>query len=148
MLAYNPCVHRSRMYVADRGKLPAKPPGVERCPGADHIDRASRPAPREVLGEDIERTCRHETDARKPTGLNMPSDLLADSEIGVCQVEAGLTGRRMTTERHNEHILRLHGSQGSPSNLARLEHGQCVTEVESLSLGITLGSVIDRQSCD
>ena len=70
MLSHDPCVHRSRMYAADRGKLPAKPAGVERCAGADHIDRASRPAPREVLGEDIERTCRHETDARKATHLD------------------------------------------------------------------------------
>ena len=92
MLAHDPCVHRRRMYPADRGKLPAKPPGVERCAGADHTDHASRPAPREVLGEDIERTRRHETDARKSTHFDMPSDLLADSEIRPHQVEAGLSG--------------------------------------------------------
>ncbi len=133
MLAHDPCVHRSRMYVADRGKLPAKPPRVERCPGADHIDRASRPAPREILGKDIERTCRHETDARKSTHLDMARDLLTDIEIRPCQVEAGLPGSGMTTERHNEDIFGFDGSQGSPANLARLEHGQCVTEVERLS---------------
>ena len=54
----------------------------------------------------------------------------------------------MTTERHNEHILGFDGSQGSPADLARLEHGQRVAEIESLPLGVTLGSVIDRQSCD
>jgi hypothetical protein len=53
----------------------------------------------------------------------MPGDLLADSEIRARQVEAGLTGGGMTTERHNEHILGFDGSQGSPANLARLEHG-------------------------
>ena len=96
-------------------------------------DRASRPAPREVLGEDIERTRRHETDARKSTHLNMPSHLLADSEIRLCQIKAGLTGCGMTTERHNEDIFGLDGSQGAPANLARFEHGQCVTEIESFS---------------
>ena len=136
------------MYAADRGKLPAKPPRVERRAGADHIDHASRPAPREVLGEDIERTRRHETDTRKSTHLDMPGDLLADSEIRPCQVEAGLTGCGMTTERHNKDIFGFDGSQGSTANLARLEHGQRVTEIESLSLGKTLGSVIDRQSRD
>src|SRR5262245_4339748 len=100
------------MYAADRGKLPPKPPGVERCAGADHIDRASRPAPREVLGEKIQWTRRHEADARKPTHLDMLSDLLADLEIRACQVEARLAGRGMTTERHNEHIFGFDGGQG------------------------------------
>jgi hypothetical protein len=49
----------------------------------------------------------------------MSCDLLADSEIRACQVEAGLTGSGMTTERHNEHILGFHGSQGRP----RVSHG-------------------------
>jgi hypothetical protein len=111
------------MYAADRGKLPSKPPGVERCAGADHIDRASRPAPREVLRENVERTCRHQTDARKSTHFDMLGDLLADGEIRACQVEARLTGSRMTTERHYEHILGFDSRQGSPANLARLEHG-------------------------
>jgi hypothetical protein len=67
VLAYDPLVHGTGMYAADGGKLPAKPPGVERCAGADHIDHASRPAPRYVLGENIERTRGHERDARKST---------------------------------------------------------------------------------
>ena len=54
----------------------------------------------------------------------------------------------MTTERHHEDIFGFDGSQGSPANLARLEHGQRVTQIESLSLGVTLGSVINRQSRD
>jgi hypothetical protein len=78
----------------------------------------------------------------------MPSDLLADSEIRPHQVEAGLSGSCMTTERHNENIFGFDGSQGSPANLARLQHGQRMTEIESLSLGVTLGSVINRQSRD
>jgi hypothetical protein len=78
----------------------------------------------------------------------MPSDLLANSKIRPCQVEAGLTGSGMTTERHNEDIFGFDGSQGSPANLARLEHGQRMTQIESLSLGETLGSVINRQSRD
>ena len=77
----------------------------------------------------------------------MPGDLLADSEIRACQVEAGLTESGMTTERHNEHILGFDGSQVA-CDPARLEHGQRVAEIESLPLGVTLGSVIDRQSCD
>ena len=80
----------------------------------------TRPAQRrEVLGEDIERTRRHQTDARKSTHLDMPGDLLADSEIRLCQVEAGLTGSGMTTERHNEHVFGFDGSQGRP----RISHG-------------------------
>jgi hypothetical protein len=78
----------------------------------------------------------------------MSSDLIADSEIRLCQVEAGLTGGRMTTEGHNEDIFAFDGSQTSAANLARLEHGQRVTEIESLSLGVALGSVINRQLCD
>jgi hypothetical protein len=54
----------------------------------------------------------------------------------------------MTTERHNEDILGFDGSQGPPANLARLEHGQRMTEIESLALGVTLSPVIDRQSSD
>ena len=129
-------------------KAPPKSPGVERCAGADHIDRTSRPAPREVLGEDIERTRRHQTDAWKSTHLDMPGDLLADSEIGLCQVEAGLTRSGMSTERHNEDVFWFDGSQGPPANLARLEHGQRMTEIESFALGVTLGSVINRQAGD
>jgi hypothetical protein len=78
----------------------------------------------------------------------MPSDLLADSEIRPCQVEAGLTGSGVTTKRHNKDIFGFDGSQGSPANLTRLEHGQRVTEIESFSLGVALGSIINRQSCD
>src|SRR4029453_7522641 len=141
-------MYRIRMDAADRGKLPAKPPGVERGAGADHVDRASRPAPREVLRKNIERTRRHETDSRKSPHFDMPRALFADSEIGACQVEARLTGSGMTTECHNEHILGFDGRQGSPANLARLEHGQSMTEIKSLTLGVTLGSVINRQSRD
>jgi hypothetical protein len=78
----------------------------------------------------------------------MLGDLLADREIRACQVEASLTGSGVTTKRHNEHILGFDGSQASPANLARLEHGQRVIEIESLPLGVTLGSVINRQSRD
>jgi hypothetical protein len=123
VLAYDPGVHCTRMYAADRGKLAAKAPGVEGCVGADHIDHASRPASREVLGEHIERTRGHEADARKSTNFDMPGDLLADSDIRACQVDPGLVGSGMTSEGHDEHILGFDGSQGSPANLARLEHG-------------------------
>jgi hypothetical protein len=78
----------------------------------------------------------------------MPGNLLADSEIRLCQVEAGLTRSGMSAERHNEDVFGFDGSQGPPANLARLEHGQRMTEIESFSLGVTLGSVINRQAGD
>ena len=100
------------------------------------------------MEETQERTRRNEADSRKSTRLDMLGDLLADFEIRACQVEAGLTGRGMTAERHDENILGFEGSQTSPANLARLEHGQRVTEIESLPLRVTVGSVINRQSRD
>jgi hypothetical protein len=54
----------------------------------------------------------------------------------------------MTAECHDEHILGFHGGQGAPTNLAGMEHGQRVSQIESFTLGIALGSVIDRQSLD
>jgi hypothetical protein len=112
----------------------------------EHVDPASRPAPREILRENVERARHDETDTRKPPYLDMLGNLLADREVLACQVEAGLTGNGMNTERHDKHVLGLDGSQGPPANLARFEHGQRVSEVESLPLGMTLGTVIDRHS--
>ena len=127
-------------------KAPPKSPGVERCAGADHIDRTSRPAPREVLGEDIERTRRHQTDAWKSTHLDMPA---TSSQIArLACVRSRRTRSGMSTERHNEDVFWFDGSQGPPANLARLEHGQRMTEIESFALGVTLGSVINRQAGD
>src|SRR3954452_18221066 len=148
VLTDDPGMHRIRMYAADRGKLATKAPGVERGAGTNDIDHASRPASGEVLGKKVERTRRHQTDARKSAYLDVPGHLIADGKIRACQVQAGLAGGRMTTERHDEHILGFDGSQRTSTNLAGPEHGQRMSEIESFPFGVTLGSVIDRQARD
>ena len=148
MLAHDPRVHRARMHAADRGKLPSKPPGVERCAGADHIDRASRPAPREVLRENVERTCRHQTDARKSTHLDMlrrPPRRWRDSRVP----SRGASDRRPYDYRTP---LRAHPRVRQPSGVARESRtarawGNAWLDREP-PLGVTLGSVINRQSRD